>query len=187
MKYTVGIGILIEDSNIFNQCRDIELRISEATNTTFGLRQPPHITIKRPFEISDYTKLQDILESVGGWARRQTSFSIEWKGFGNFGDAARFIAVQPSERLKALHLDLLEHLAQTHGIEADILEGGQAVFHTSVAVSLDKKMSAIADTVLEKEPTPNFKQTARSVGVFMNVPDQGWVIIRTIALTAKEI
>ena len=50
MKYTIGIGVLFDEST-HNLIRDIELRLAKETKNFAGLGQPPHVTVKRPFDV----------------------------------------------------------------------------------------------------------------------------------------
>ncbi|MCB9839266.1 2'-5' RNA ligase family protein [Candidatus Nomurabacteria bacterium] len=80
----IGIGLLVE-GEAHNQLRELELIISSATDNELGLYQPPHITIKRPFE-ADHHALEDTKKILKDFAKTVEEFDIDlgiYKTFSN--------------------------------------------------------------------------------------------------------
>lgn len=182
MKYTIGFGLLIQDQTFFNSIRDLEISISELTNDTRNLQQPPHITVKRPFEVDDASQVKAIIASVRDWAASQPSTTIEWHGFGGFGNGVRFVAVNDSAELKHMHLTLCRLLVEKHGIKTDQLEGENAVFHTSIAIGMDASQAAKTDQFLTAVSVPDARLSLSTLGVFMKVSENGWAVVGHIPL-----
>ncbi len=73
----VGYGVLMPPA-VFNQMRDLELAFASRYGENPGLHQPPHITLKAPFDTKDLSKhrwyLDDLRQSVGPVDVRLTAF-----------------------------------------------------------------------------------------------------------------
>lgn len=180
MSYTVGIGALV-DGETFNKVRSLELTIAAATGSYTGLGQPPHITVKRPFQIGsvdDIAKLQSLVADI---ARTTPAFTVVYGGLDNFDDTALFLAVAPSRNLEILHETLLSKLQTTFGSVEAPHEGTEMVYHTSVALGLQggqaQQLVAKLDNSL---PTSCI---IHKLGIFLGLDDNThWSIISEIKL-----
>jgi 2'-5' RNA ligase len=175
MSYTIGIGALL-DTKTFNLVRSLELTSASATQNYAGLGQPPHITIKRPFQVAtmeDVEKLRKLLSNV---TQQTAAFDVQYLGLGNFGDTTLFLAVQPSAELQELHEKLLSTLQATFGSVESPHEGKEMVFHTSIAVSLQKDQLQLAKGKLTEDTATSCH--IGKLGLFLGLHDNThWSII----------
>ena len=175
MSYAVGIGALL-DTETFNLVRSLELTSASATHNYAGLGQPPHITIKRPFQVNAMEDVERLLSLLHDVAQQTTAFDVRYSGFGNFGDTTLFLAVQPSAGLQKLHEKLLATLQATFGSIESLHEGPEMVFHTSVAVNLQKGQLQLAKERLNEDIVVSC--SIRKLGLFLGLDDNThWSII----------
>jgi 2'-5' RNA ligase len=137
MNYTIGIGALL-DTDAFNTVRSLELAVASATNNFAGLGQPPHITIKRPFEVVSVDDIDKVLAQVEEVVEKTPAFTVQYSGLGNFGHTTLFLAVETSPELQKLHRELLSRLKESFTDAESPHEGQQMVFHTSIATNLQE-------------------------------------------------
>ncbi len=181
MSYTVGIGALL-DTETFNLVRSLELTSATATQNYVGLGQPPHITIKRPFQVATMADVEKVRKLLSDIAEQTVAFDVQYSGLGNFGDTTLFLAVQPSAELKELHEKLLATLQTMFDSIESLHEGAEMVFHTSVAVGLQKDQLQIAKGKLSEDVAVSC--SIRKLGLFLGLDDNThWSIISEEKLT----
>ncbi len=175
MSYTVGIGALL-DTETFNLVRFLELASASATRNYAGLGQPPHITVKRPFQVDtleDVEKLRKLLSDV---ARQTAPFDVQYRSLGSFGDTTLFLTVQPSAELQKLHEMLLGALRGVFGSVESLHEGKEMVFHTSIAVGLQEDQLQMAKEKLSEDVAVSC--SIRKLGLFLGLDDNThWSVI----------
>jgi len=175
----VGFAILLNDE-CHNYSRKLELELCEKFGLCWGLKQSPHITIKTPFETE---KLDSFMEYLDILSKEISPFEIELEGFNYFGDKVLFLDVKENKKLKDLHFRILEDLEKKFNIQPHELEGENVKFHSTIATGdVTSQKFSKAKKYLERYH-PQFKFTARSLGLFYYLGEEaGWIIVRRIQL-----
>lgn len=107
----IGYAVLVSDE-VFNFMREFEVEFFQTFGANRGLAQPPHITIKGPFDTDDLRWHADYLDSL---ARQVKPFTVHLKGIGAFGPHAIFLDVLPHFALDQLSKKILSDLpVKTH-------------------------------------------------------------------------
>ncbi len=174
MRKITQIGIAIiptEDYALF--VRKTEIFLSKKYNTVRGLLQPPHITIKWPFETDDLKKFEDYCAEL---AREIDPFIVKIKGFGFFEPKVIFLKVVPNKKLLNLHLRILKDMKERFGINSNKFEGKDQQFHTTLAYG-DLKESEFyrAKEELEKIKQPELSFKFNKIGLYRYTGEE-WVI-----------
>lgn len=126
----VGIALLPPQS-IVDFVLEKEHYLSEKYTTFGGLSQPPHVTIKWPFESTSLEPFEAYCETI---AQQKPPIVIKYTGYGYFDPSTLFLSVHPSEELVALHLGVLNDLKQKFNIEPLPFEGVSQQFHTTLVM-----------------------------------------------------
>jgi 2'-5' RNA ligase len=175
MSYTIGIGALL-DTETFNLVRSLELDAALATRNYAGLGQPPHVTIKRPFQVATLDDVNKLCKLLSDTAQQTSAFNLSYSGLNNFGDSTLFLAVRPSKELQKLHESLLSTLKTMFKSAESLHEGKEMVFHTSVAVNLEKGQLQTAKEKLRNDVAVSC--TVRKLGLFLGLDNNThWSII----------
>ncbi|HIH10644.1 TPA: 2'-5' RNA ligase family protein [Candidatus Woesearchaeota archaeon] len=171
----IGFAILLEDE-CYNYSRKLELKLCEKFGLCWGLKQSPHITIKAPFETD---KLGPFVKYLKSLAKEISPFEIELEGFNYFGNKVIFLDVKRNKQLKELHFRILRDLQSKFSINPHELEGKHVKFHSSIATGdVTEEKFRKAKQYLKKYH-PNFKFTAKTMGIFYYLgEDAGWIIVR---------
>lgn len=171
-KSQIGIAILpSEDYALF--IRKKEIYLSKKYYTIRGLLQPPHVTIKWPFEVDDISIFEDYCKEL---SNDTTPFKINAEGYGFFEPKVIFLKVLPSNELIELHLKILDDLKVRFNIEKNKFEGRNQQFHTTLAyedISEDAFYRAKEELETSEEPKISFK--FNSIGLFKFTGEE-WVI-----------
>lgn len=180
MSYSIGIGALVDDET-FNKVRSLELVTTAATGSYAGLGQPPHITIKRPFQvesIDDIAKVQGIVADI---ADATAAFSVTYAGLDNFGEETLFLAAGSSPELETLHETLLSKLRATFGAVEMPHEGKEMVYHTSIALGLaGNQIQQLATKLGDDLPA---SCTIHKLGIFIGLDNNThWAVISEVKL-----
>ena len=149
-KTQIGIAILPpEEYALFVRRKEIDL--AKRFNTIRGLLQPPHITIKWPFETESIAPFEAYCKKL---VEEIKPFDIEVNGYGFFEPKAIFLKVVSSKDLVSLHLNILNDLKKQFKIEKNPFEGPNQQFHTTLAYEdLSEEMFHKAKEELEKQAT----------------------------------
>lgn len=182
MEYIIGVGLIIDDEYFFNMLRDYQLQATKSTTNFVGLSQPPHITIKSPFSVSNERALEQVYKTIESFAASQPKLEVSFSEFGSFGTGTIYLQPNPTDQLVLAHRRLLKVLLDNHGIGPNKLEGGLMVFHATVANGLSESEFKIAQAVLSVTHDTGKKLTFRELGIFLGLPNNGWIIIKRIAL-----
>jgi len=163
----IGYGILLEDK-AFNYIRGLELELFENLGLEAGLRQPPHITIKPPFEVSE---LQPHFEYLERLARETEPFEISLKGFNSFGEKVLYLDVLQNEKL----FDLNKKITSDLSTNVD-----EMILHATLAYNdLNQESFKKAYSILMQKTLPDFKFVFKKIGLFYRLSnDAGWIIIK---------
>lgn len=176
MTYKIGVGILLEDE-LHNQVREIQLRIADVTGNWQGLCQPPHITVKRPFEVASLHGLEHYSESITKATAELKPFEVKLATFGDFGGETLFVRAEAkSEELSDVH----RHLVSIAGAAntTDQFEGDVMVFHSTIARGLTKSQFDAAQHELKDiKLSANF--TVKRLGLLLDTgKGMHWAVIR---------
>lgn len=185
--YKIGIGALIE-GEAHNTIRALELKLADKTSNFSGLGQPPHITVKAPFDVISLADIKTYQALLEGIAQNHTSLDLELCGAGNFNQSVLYLQVAYSESLRQLHEDLLvatlRHFPEAKGK----FEDKEAVFHATLAMGLRPTQFAIARETLETLPQASSSISAniRKLGLFLKVSDSNqWIVLAEKMLIQK--
>lgn len=186
MAYTIGVGVLFEEE-FNNAIRRIELALLGAVDSNNGLRQPPHVTIKRPCHINGDTDIDHAMALVKNFAKDTDSFMVKFGAVGKFGDSVLYLSVQENQLLVRLHQSLVESFESRFGNTTGAFEGDKVIFHTTLAMGLTleelEKAKVVADKLVSDAPR---EATATKLGLFLGMDDDtNWIIIGEWALRSK--
>lgn len=179
MKYTIGIGTIFDEST-YNSIRDIELKLANDTGNFAGLGQPPHVTVKRPFDVSNVEDIQKCLSIMSDLAARTKAFELELSGIGNFSDSVLYLRPTYSESLIAIHDDLVTEVESIFPGSKTMREGDNMIFHSTLAMDLTARQFESAKQYLDSL-TPeqlNFTARIKKVGLFLGIDNNThWIVI----------
>ena len=173
-----GFGILLEGP-AFNLVRELELDLCERFGLCWGLRQPPHVTVKGPFEIDAWGPVTQYLEKVSA---EIAPFDIELRGFGHFGDAVIFHDVVESNALQDLHYQFVNDARRLFSAAPRPFEKENVKFHATLALE-DVAPPAFerAWDYLQTIESPPIVTVARAIGLFAILPENaGNIIVRQV-------
>lgn len=176
----VGIG-LVPNEDVSTQIITLEKELSKFIGSDSGLKQPPHITIKSPFEVSDMTRIEMFFDT---FAETVTPIHIAFSGFGYFEPTTAYIAVKANKHLQTLHARLLRELEINLAVKPNIYEGNNAVFHTSIAINLSQNQYDSAYQYLSQLPLVSFETIFSKIGLFLLKEDTNkWIIYKSTTLS----
>ena len=182
--YTIGIGALIQGS-AFNRIRQIELDVAQEINNSQGLAQPPHVTVKRPFEVADVAAIKKTGELIHAIALHAGSFELTLNGIGYFADKVWYVGVQPNDALQRLHKSCLDALTPLFPDCKSVFEGEKMVFHSTLAMDITPEQFMQAGEYLQSQPQESYNITTRvtQLGLFLGMASNThWVVIDQVEL-----
>lgn len=176
----VGVGILYP-VHFYNQIRKLQLQIAQSTSNCDGLTQSPHVTIKRPFRVDN---MEGALDAIRQVLSKEKAVRLNINGLGSFPSGAVFLKINSSEELNALHQKLLAVL-KPHGVEPDQFEGANMLFHTSLALNLQREqLSQTLDLLHKETQSTQFELSSLDFGLFYELSlNRGWSIGEKISST----
>lgn len=175
MTYTIGIGVLIEGDQ-FNKLRSVELSLTDKTGNTSGLSQPPHITVKRPFDVADVNQIAIVRDTMRKIAEKTKCFNVRLSGTASFSRNVHYACPLPSEALIRLHKDLLDSL-KSLGVEPNEFEADNVTFHSTLAMDLTESEFEIAAKEL-KSTEIDMDCLIGKIGLFLGLANNtNWVVI----------
>lgn len=174
MSFTIGIGVLLE-ANANNKLRHLELLLVNETGNWSGLGQPPHVTVKVPFQVSTAQDVERASRIMADLASGTTSFDIELQDFGNFGDKVIYAAVKNPDKLLRLSNKLIDEFIAPGA--AREYERKRMIFHSTLAMNLSESQY-LAGTEILRETSLEIKTKVTGLGLFMGINNlQHWVVI----------
>lgn len=179
MTYTIGIGALIE-GDAFNCIRTIELDTANAIGSFQGLAQPPHVTVKRPFDVRDVASIKKTSQLMHAIASNTRSFELTLDGVNNFADKVWYLSVQKNEALAQLHNQCLDKLTPFFPDCKGVFEGENAVFHSTVTMDMTPEQFTLAEKYLKSQPEDRYVISApvTKLGLFLGMNNNThWVIV----------
>jgi 2'-5' RNA ligase len=148
------------------------------------LLQPPHVTIKWPFEVEDITIFERYCEEL---AKKINSFEVSIEGYGFFEPEVIFLKVIPSKELVNLHLKILYDLKTNFSIEKNQFEGQNQQFHTTLAYEdISQEMFSKAKEELENSEQPKISFKFNSIGLFKFTGEE-WIIHKKFKINEEAI
>lgn len=126
--------------------REKEHYLAEKYGTKGGLIQPPHVTIKWPFDVEDIGQFDNYCRDL---STRIQPVEIVYDGYGMFNAGVFFLKVRSTSALVCLHCKILEELKQQFGIEKNAFEGLDQQFHTTLAmedISYEDCLAALSES-----------------------------------------
>lgn len=161
----IGIAIL-PSRELAKFAKDKAEYISSKYNTVGGLKQPPHITIKWPFDVSDLTAFEKYCERV---AKQTKPFKVECNGYGFFGQKVIFLKALSTKHIVNLHLRVVQELNERFKIKPHYFEGPNQQFHLTIAFDdLSKKSFFEAQKELISSEQPHFKFRLNRLALLRN-------------------
>jgi 2'-5' RNA ligase len=178
MSYTIGIGVLLDEETC-NILRNFELLLFESNQNTSGLSQPPHITVKVPFEVPSMDDIEIAAKYMTDLATKTKKFSIKLQGLGHFSDKVIFAKVMEHSILKELS-DIFIGKFSPKAIQEE--ERKNMIFHSTLAMNLNAKQFNNSQKFLDKK-TLDLDVKAIGLGLFLGINDLSyWAVIRQAAL-----
>jgi len=168
----LGYAILVSEE-IFNWMRRIEVGLLRDYGANPGIKQPPHITIKQPFETDHIEPFEEYLDKL---AEVIEPFEITLKGVGSFDQGVIFLDVIQDPRLKALQQRILSDLASRR-VRAAPFEDERYHFHATLATGLGNENFAKARKQLENVDA-EFRFVFDTIALFMNIGPYEWIVER---------
>ncbi|MEL7120977.1 MAG: 2'-5' RNA ligase family protein [Bacteroidota bacterium] len=173
----IGFALLL-NNEVFNFVRTLQLELHLELGVHLS-RQPPHITIKSPFEASNITPFVAYLEKI---AQTTSPFEITIDGFGNFGNQVLFLEVLENPTLTQLHHTIINDFQQAFMIAPDQYEGANVKFHVSIAGFNETELFQQAQEYISAHKA-EFSLQINQLGIFYYLgPGQSWIINRKIRL-----
>ena len=177
----VGIGLILNDDTSA-QITSLENEISRIIGLDSGLKQPPHITIKSPFDVPDMTRILDFFEV---FANTVEPIHVSMSGFCYFEPTTAYIAVNRNKDIYNLHKRLLAELESNMDIKPNIYEGDNIVFHTSTAINMSKEQYERAYKHLSKLPLVTYETVIDKIGLLvLKEETNNWIIYQSLSLSS---
>lgn len=167
----IGFGIIV-NNEVFNFTRESQIDLFQRFNTSYGLRQSPHITIKTPFETEDVEVFDSYLKKI---AEKLTPFELCISGIGYFEPSVVYLAIKESKELRGLYEKINQDFQRD--FEMDINE--EMIFHLTLAYKDLTKQNFRNIKKYLKEKDPQFCFTVNTLGLFYFLPDEdSWILYK---------
>jgi len=171
----IGVGLLIDD-NAHNELRDLELIVSSKTGNELGLYQPPHITIKRPFE-ADQNTFVDAKKILKEFCGSMDEFEINLGIYRTFGNEVVYAYTEDSKIVFAQGI-LLKKLEKINVIP-DEFDVDKYILHSTIELGLSPNEFEIAKSNLQNYKSKTITTLISRVGLFLNVDEKHWIVVAT--------
>lgn len=187
MTYKVGVGILLDNPH-FNSIRAIEMQIYDSVSNSDGLNQPPHVTIKRPFELKNIKELGLYADKVCEIVEKTASFDIKLQDISNFSHKTIYLnASTKNKELTILHNRLISAAEALSKQPSDSFEGSNMLFHTTLAMNLNELQYSSLEELIYTLQKFEITIKAEKVGLFMAIDnDKHWVVLKEFALDTNH-
>lgn len=175
----IGIGITLSDE-VFNYVRSLELKIMQSTKVSTGFNQPPHITIKSPFQTNDLNSHLDYIKNL---ARTTIQFPVKMSHINYFEPSTVYLSIKQNKKLDDLHERILSDLNIKFGITPNSFEGEKMIFHSSLAINLDKKSFIKVKECCMKIDQKEVLFMANTIALFYYIDStKEWIILNQVKL-----
>jgi 2'-5' RNA ligase len=98
-------------------------------------KEPPHITIKYGFKVSDINLIEDVLKKV---CKKHSKTACQLSGFNYFEDHTIYVRVIPTKKLLDFYKDIYESLNALDSIKWDKFDDEEPLSMHSTIVSKEK-------------------------------------------------
>ena len=180
----VGIAALFEDL-VFNDLRDIELKLANLTGNWRALQQPPHTTLKRPFEIESLEEFALLKIKLDKLFQTVKEFEVSFGSVSAFGTGTIYQSICTHSDLRTLHQNIVSVLDEL-GIEYNLdFEADQFVHHTTLATSLaEVEFDSAYKYMCDNDILDNTSTTISKIGLFLNIDNnQHWVVVHEYSIS----
>lgn len=99
MSGRFGIGLVIEGEAQVTIIR-LQEAIASRTGNDYGLKQPPHITLKRPFTVATDVQLSNAIRLLDELARKLSTMKIRFTKIGTFPNHTVYLVPDSSSNRK---------------------------------------------------------------------------------------
>ena len=184
MSYLIGVGLLFEDER-FNQLRELELFLAEHIGNDYALRQPPHVTVKRPIKVANSLEIEKVIKIVSDLASETGVIPIHVVGISNFSKKVLYIQIAKNEQLASIHRKLVDLFSINFENSVGELEQDKMVFHSTLATNLTNNEFALSSQLLDERNGADlqFSTVAKRIGVFLSMDDGiNWIVYAQINL-----
>jgi 2'-5' RNA ligase len=174
----IGYGVLVPPS-VFNRMRDLQLDVLARYGENHGLHQPPHITVKAPFEIGDLEKHKRYLDVLGA---ETPPLSVTLSGVSFFDGGVMFLDVEANAGLKDLGQRILNDLG-SEATPSPFEATGQVHHHATLAFMDPTKLPDAKRDFGRMRDVVTFE--ADQLGLFLGLGGRNspeWIVIRVAAL-----
>lgn len=174
----IGYGVLVPPT-VFNRMRELELEFFALYGDNPGLHQPPHITVKAPFETNDLEKHKRYLDSLGA---ATAPFDVRLGGVSFFDGGVMFLDVERNPVLHDLGRRILNDLSP-EATPSPFEGSGQVHHHATLAFMDPSRLEDARREFGTAEGAVTFK--AERIGLFLGLGGRNgseWIVIRTAAL-----
>lgn len=171
----IGVGLLIDD-DAHNELRDLELIVSSNTGNELGLFQPPHITIKRPFE-ADQNTFVNAKKILKEFCSSIEAFEINLGIYRTFGNEVVYAYTEDS-KIVAAQKTLLE-MFEKISVMPDEFDVDKYIAHSTIALDLSLSEFEIAKSELQNYKSKTITTLVSRVGLFLNVDERHWIVVAT--------
>ncbi len=178
----IGIGLLIDD-DAHNDLRDLEIIVSNATGNELGLFQPPHITIKRPFE-ADQNTFEDTKKILKDFSEAVEEFRIDLGIYKTFSNEVLYAYPDETKIVDAQKI-LLEMLDKI-SIKPDEFDVEKYIAHSTIALGLSPNEFEIAESKLHNYESKTITTVISKIGLFLNVDEKHWIVVAVEKLRTAQ-
>jgi len=163
---------LLANIEVYNYVRKLAWEIHQKYQTDISIcRLPPHISLKQPFEVSDFIALENYMSELAGsispFDVNLTELQLIPIDIDGVDTAILWIDIQETNYLRQLHDRINQELEQRFNNTQAYADGASYHFHMSVAIGgqpievYQKVYDEIPDRVV------NLKYTAHELSMFV--------------------
>lgn len=135
---------------------------------------PPHLTLKRGFELSD-EDMQLLHRILDEYKATHSQSDYKMNQFSNFREDVLFLDVEPSEKMQKDVLELMDALHTHPSLEFDEYDNGSE-FHATLTMRPLKEFDFKAvRSYLNELKQPNFDMKFDNIAI-LKKPETEWVV-----------
>jgi len=181
-NYRIGVGLLIEDE-AFNRMRFAQMGVARATGVDFGLLQPPHITVVRPFEVEEIEDIYHVVRTIESASKEFYAKDIDFSALEAFGNSTLYFKPDEISFLNHMHLYIKRQIFRDVTLkDSSTVDGRELIFHSTIAYKLNDLQFKKGQIWLgSQEGLVPIHAHLRKIGLFLQVNGQ-WIVIHTVIL-----
>ncbi|UJP66001.1 2'-5' RNA ligase family protein [Mongoliitalea daihaiensis] len=175
-KYFIA---LVPEGKIQEEATRLKELLKQNFHLKYALKSPAHVTIKMPFHWNE-AKEDKLIAQLGGFFKNWKSFDLAFNGFDRFGKRVIFIALKPSQDLKALQ-EALGYFTKT--VLKQPIELSDKAFHPHMTIAFKDIKPAKFDEYWQFIKQQTFDQQYQVTHVaLLKRLDGRWSVIQTFPL-----